>query len=59
MQMYELWKWTSPCDRPARLEHEGMPVLFAERAEAEAFVQPDAEEWGDQYLVIPVRVGLA
>ncbi len=59
MRMYTLWKFDPQADMAARLEHEGMPVLFAERAEAEAFALPEVEEWGDRVLVIPVTVGLA
>jgi len=59
MRMYTLWKFDPHANGAARLEHEGMPVLFAERAEAEAFAQPEVEEWGDHLLVIPVTVGRA
>ena len=51
MRMYTLWKFDPHADGVARLEHEGMPVLFAERAEAEA--------WNDDVRVVPVTVGRA
>jgi hypothetical protein len=51
MRMYTLWKFDPHADEVARLEHEGMPVLFAERAEAEAYGQAKAEAWNDDVRV--------
>ncbi len=59
MQMYTLWKLDPHDHSVARLEHEGMPVLFEQRAEAEAYGRPEGEEWGDHVVVIPVTVGHA
>ena len=59
MRMYTLWKFDPHADGVARLEHEGMPVLFAERAEAEAYGRVEAEAWNDDVRVVPVTVGRA
>jgi hypothetical protein len=34
MRMYTLWKFDPHAEGVSWVEHEGMPVLFAERAEA-------------------------
>jgi hypothetical protein len=57
--MYTLWKFDPHTNAAARLEHEGMPVLFERRAEAEAYGRPEVEEWGEQVFVVPVTVGSA
>ena len=59
MRMYTLWKFDPQADGVARLEHEGMPVLFAERAEAEAYGRVEADAWNDDVRVVPVTVGQA
>ncbi|HEX7551046.1 MAG TPA: hypothetical protein VF579_10790 [Candidatus Methylomirabilis sp.] len=59
MRMYTLWKFDPRADGVARLEHEGMPVLFAERAEAEAYGRVEADAWNDDVRVVPVTVGQA
>jgi len=59
MRMYTLWKFDPHADEVARLEHEGMPVLFAGRAEAEAYGQAKAEAWNDDVRVVRVTVGQA
>jgi hypothetical protein len=59
MRMYTLWKFDPLAHGAALLEYEGMPVLFAVRAEAEAYGQMEAEEWNDDVRVIPVTVGQA
>jgi hypothetical protein len=59
MWMYTLWKLDPQADEVSRLEHEGMPVLFAERAEAEPYGQGEAAAWNDDVRVFPVTVGQA
>ena len=59
MRMYTLWKHDPHADEVSRLEDEGMPVLFAERAEAEAYGRVEAEAWNDDVQVVPVTVGQA
>ncbi len=59
MRMYTLWKF-DPNDRStARLEHDGMPVLFEREAEAEAYGRTDPEVWEEELRVVPMTVGLA
>jgi len=59
MRMETLWKLDPKADEVSRLEHEGIPVLFAERAEAEAYGQGEAAAWNDDVRVFPVNVGQA
>jgi hypothetical protein len=59
MRMYTLWKLDPLANDVSRLEYEGMPVLFAERAEAEAYGQGEAAAWNDDVRVFPVTVGQA
>ena len=57
--MYTLWRFDPRTCTTARLEHDGIPVLFEQRSEAEAYGRPEVEEWGDHVVVIPVTVGHA
>lgn len=59
MRMYTLWKLDPKADEVSRLEDDGMPVLFAERAEAEAYSRVEAAAWNDDVRVFPVTVGQA
>jgi len=59
MRMYELWRWTPHGENPARLEDEGMPVLFDDQATAEAYARIEIETMGARILAIPVPVGHA
>ena len=59
MRMYTLWKLDPRAEDVSRLEDDGMPVLFAEQAEAEAYGRVEAEAWNDDVRVFPVTVGQA
>ena len=59
MRMYTLWKLDPKANEVARLEHEGRPVLFAERTEAEAYGRGEAAAWNEDVRVFPVIVGQA
>jgi hypothetical protein len=59
MRLYTLWKVDPHAHRAARLEHDGMPVLFEHAAEAEAYGLQDPEVWDEEVRVIPVTVGQA
>jgi hypothetical protein len=59
MRMHTRWRLDSSDRSPARRGPEGMPVLFAQRAEVEEYARPEVDEWGDRILVIPVTVGHA
>jgi hypothetical protein len=57
--MYTLWKFDPRDYSAARLEHDGIPVLFEQVAEAEADGQTDPEVWDEKLRVVPATVGLA
>ncbi|MEI8191444.1 MAG: hypothetical protein WCI75_17155 [candidate division NC10 bacterium] len=59
MRMYTLWKFDPHANGVARMEHEGMPVLFERRTDAEAYGRVEAEAWNDDVRVVPVTVGQA
>ena len=59
MRMYTLWKLDPHDHSVARLEHDGIPVLFEQVAEAEEYGQTDPEVWDEELRVVPVTVGLA
>ena len=59
MRMYTLWKFDPHNYSVARLEHDGIPVLFEQVADAEAYGQKDPEVWEAELQVFPVTVGRA
>lgn len=59
MRIFTLWKIDPYACRAARLEQEGMPVLFEQAADAEAYGRADVEEWDDDIRIVPVNVGRA
>lgn len=59
MRMYTLWRVDPRTEDVAQLQHEGMPVLFEKKAEAEEYGRKDPEVWEETVLVLPVNVGLA
>jgi len=59
MRMYTLWKFDPCACTAARLDNEGMPVLFEREADAAAYGRRDPEVWEEELRVVPVTVGLA
>ncbi len=59
MRRYTPWKFDPRTCTAARLDNDGMPVLFEQRAEAEAYGQADPEVWKEELRIVPVTVGLA